>query len=74
VEKNFSKLLDIFSEQNVQVTCFFLGWVAEHFPDLVKDAAARGHEIASHGYAHCLVYEQSRGESVRFVPLHRGAT
>lgn len=60
VEKNFSKLLDIFSENNAQVTCFFLGWVAERFPHLVKEAADRGHEVASHGYGHRLVYEQGR--------------
>jgi polysaccharide deacetylase family protein (PEP-CTERM system associated) len=60
VEKNFSRLLDLFSEKNVQVTCFFLGWVAERFPHLVKEAAARGHEVASHGYGHRLVYELSR--------------
>ncbi len=62
VENNFSKLLDIFSENNAQVTCFFLGWVAERFPHLVKEAAERGHEVASHGYGHRLVYEQGRDE------------
>jgi len=62
VERNFYKLLDLFSEQNVQVTCFFLGWVAERFPHLVKDASSRGHEVASHGYGHRLVYELSRTE------------
>lgn len=62
VEKNFSKLLDIFSEENVQVTCFVLGWIGERFPHLVKEAAARGHEIASHGYGHRLVYEQGRDD------------
>jgi polysaccharide deacetylase family protein (PEP-CTERM system associated) len=62
VEKNFYKLLDIFSEYPVQVTCFFLGWVAERFPHIVKEAAVRGHEIASHGYGHRLVYQQSRQE------------
>jgi polysaccharide deacetylase family protein (PEP-CTERM system associated) len=60
VERNFGKLLDLFSENHVQVTCFFLGWVAERFPHLVKDAASRGHEVASHGYGHRLVYELSR--------------
>jgi polysaccharide deacetylase family protein (PEP-CTERM system associated) len=72
VEKNFSRLLDIFSEENVQVTCFFLGWVAERFPHLVKEAVARGHEIASHGYGHRLVYEQGRAnfyEDVRRARL-----
>jgi len=62
VEKNFTKLLDLCSEKNVQVTCFFLGWVAERFPHLVKEAARRGHEVASHGYGHRLVYEVSRRE------------
>jgi len=62
VENNFSKLLDIFGEHQAQVTCFFLGWVAERFPHLVKEATKRGHEVASHGYGHRLAYEQSRDE------------
>ena len=62
VEKNFTRMLDMFSEEKVQVTCFFLGWIAEHYPQLVKEAAARGHEIASHGYGHRLVYEQGRDD------------
>jgi polysaccharide deacetylase family protein (PEP-CTERM system associated) len=64
VEANFRKLLDLFSACDVRGTCFFLGWVAERFPLLVKDAAARGHEIASHGYAHRLAYEMTRDEFV----------
>lgn len=56
VEANFTRLLDLFSEQECQVTCFFLGWIAERFPHLVREAVARGHEIASHGYAHQLAY------------------
>jgi len=72
VERNFSKLLDIFSQENVQVTCFVLGWIGERYPHLVKEAAARGHEIASHGYGHRLVYEQGRDdfyEDVRHARL-----
>lgn len=59
VAKNLRKLLDLFSEYDVKVTCFFLGWVAQQFPELVRDAAERGHEIASHGYAHVLCYEMT---------------
>jgi len=59
VEKNFRKLLAIFEIQKVHVTCFFLGWIAEKFPHLVREAHDRGHEIASHGYAHQLVYEMT---------------
>lgn len=57
VGANFRELLRMFAERRVRVTCFFLGWVAERFPDLVKEAAEQGHEIACHSYAHRLVYE-----------------
>lgn len=60
VEANFYRLLDMFSQADAQVTCFFLGWIGERFPHLVKAAVNRGHEIASHGYAHRLVYEMTR--------------
>jgi polysaccharide deacetylase family protein (PEP-CTERM system associated) len=62
VERNFRELLDLFSRYRVRTTCFFLGWIGETYPHLVKEAAARGHEVASHGYAHRLVYEMSRQE------------
>ena len=62
VEANFRRLLDLFSAQGRYVTCFFLGWIAERFPHLVREAVARGHEIASHGYAHRLAYRMTRSE------------
>ncbi len=57
VETNLRTLLDILDGHGVKATCFFLGWIAEKFPALVRETAARGHEVASHGYAHELVYE-----------------
>ncbi len=62
VEANFRRLLDLFSKHDVQVTCFFLGWVADRFPHLVREASRLGHEIASHGYSHSLVYTMSSEE------------
>jgi polysaccharide deacetylase family protein (PEP-CTERM system associated) len=62
VERDFLRLLDLFDETGTHVTCFFLCWVAERFPRLVREAVARGHEIASHGYAHRLVFEQSSND------------
>lgn len=59
VEGNFHKMLEILDEHNAKSTCFFLGWVAERFPTLVREAAARGHEIASHGYSHLLAHQQT---------------
>ncbi|MCB0790695.1 MAG: polysaccharide deacetylase family protein [Flavobacteriales bacterium] len=60
VEPAFRRMLEIFSDQNVQVTLFFLGWVAERFPQLVREARDAGHEIASHGMRHELVYRIGR--------------
>ncbi|HKV29061.1 MAG TPA: XrtA system polysaccharide deacetylase [Candidatus Acidoferrales bacterium] len=57
VERNFMRLLEIFEQRDTRVTCFFLGWIGERFPNLVKEAVRQGHEIASHGYAHRLVYQ-----------------
>lgn len=62
VERNFRRLLDLFCEAGAHGTCFFLGWVAERYPHLVREAASAGHEIASHGYAHRLIYSMSRQE------------
>ena len=59
VVDNTRRLLDLFDRKGVKVTHFILGWVAERFPDLVKEIDSRGHEIASHGYSHQLVYEQT---------------
>jgi polysaccharide deacetylase family protein (PEP-CTERM system associated) len=48
--------------QKVQGTFFVLGWLAERYPDLIRRIHKEGHEIACHGYAHRLVYTQSRNE------------
>ena len=56
---NTERLLDIFGEHRVKATFFVLGWVADRFPALVRAIAAQGHEIASHGYGHALVYDQA---------------
>lgn len=59
VEKNFRTLLDVLDGSGAKATCFTLGWVAERYPHLVRDAAARGHEIACHGYDHRLITTQT---------------
>lgn len=59
---NTHRLLSLFEQFNVRGTFFVLGWVAERYPDLVRDIAADGHEIACHGFSHRLVYEQSPDE------------
>lgn len=59
VERNTDRMLEILAERKVKATCFILGWVAERFPDLVRRIHAAGHELASHGYGHDLIYSLS---------------
>jgi len=62
VVQNTSRLLDLFDEFGVRATFFVLGWVADRFPELVKRISLAGHELASHGYHHRLVYTQTPDE------------
>ncbi len=62
VEANTERLLGVLGERGVRGTFFVLGWVAERSPQLVRRIANAGHEIACHGYAHRLVYQQSETE------------
>jgi polysaccharide deacetylase family protein (PEP-CTERM system associated) len=55
VERNTVRLLDLFGKHQLEATFFVLGWVAERFPDLVKEIERRGHEVATHGYSHRLL-------------------
>jgi polysaccharide deacetylase family protein (PEP-CTERM system associated) len=59
VVANTDRLLDIFAQHQVTATFFVLGWVAERHPSLVRAIADGGHELASHGHAHRLVYRQT---------------
>ncbi|MEO1136479.1 MAG: XrtA system polysaccharide deacetylase [Pseudomonadota bacterium] len=56
------RCLDLFDANDIKATFFTLGWVAERDQALVKEIAARGHEVASHGYDHTKVTDQSRDE------------
>jgi polysaccharide deacetylase family protein (PEP-CTERM system associated) len=62
VERNTCRILELLSERNVTATFFILGWIAERFPALVKRIHAAGHEVASHGYNHRLVYRMTPDE------------
>lgn len=62
VEKTFLELLDLLDRGRHRATLFFLGWIAERHPDLVREAARRGHEIGLHGYLHRRADEMSLRE------------
>ena len=59
VEANTEAMLDLFEAARVHATFFVLGWVAERHPSVVRAIVASGHEVASHGYCHTNVIEQT---------------
>ncbi|MBO6739731.1 MAG: DUF3473 domain-containing protein [Phycisphaerales bacterium] len=62
VERNTDRMLELMDMHGVKCTCFILGWVAEKCPDLIRRISDAGHEIASHGYGHDLIYNLSHDE------------
>jgi polysaccharide deacetylase family protein (PEP-CTERM system associated) len=57
-----SLLLEMLAQHKVRATFFVLGWVARKHPEIVKQIAASGHEVASHGMSHRLIYTQTPAE------------
>ncbi len=62
VEENTHKTLDLLDEFNTKATFFVLGWTAEEMPELIREVVARGHEVASKGYAHRSIRQFEREE------------
>jgi polysaccharide deacetylase family protein (PEP-CTERM system associated) len=62
VAANTRKALDLLAEHEVSATFFVLGSIAEEMPELVREIADRGHEVASKGYFHHSIRHFSREE------------
>jgi len=65
------RLLEVLNETGTRATFFVLGYAAERHPALVQTIGAAGHELATHGHSHTLVYRQTpkafRAEVARAV-------
>ncbi len=62
VEVNIDRILALLDEKQAKATFFTLGWIAERYPTMVKRIISNGHELASHGWAHQRVSDQSPQE------------
>jgi polysaccharide deacetylase family protein (PEP-CTERM system associated) len=68
VERNINCILDMLARRDTKATFFTLGWIAERYPQLVRDIVAQGHELASHGYGHERASDQT--EEAFFADIH----
>jgi polysaccharide deacetylase family protein (PEP-CTERM system associated) len=73
IERSGRRLLELFARAGVRATFFVLGAVAERHPGLVREIAAAGHEVGTHGWSHAFVYrlepERFRAELTRSIEL-----
>jgi polysaccharide deacetylase family protein (PEP-CTERM system associated) len=71
VASNTGRMLSLLDRHGVKATFFVLGWVGNRYPQLVRDIHKAGHEIASHGYWHRLIYNQTPDEFRNDIRLSR---
>ena len=68
VERNINCILEMLARRDVKATFFTLGWIAERYPQLVREIVREGHELASHGYGHERASDQT--EEAFFADIH----
>ncbi len=59
IHENVERILNMLEQTNQRATFFCLGWIAETYPEIIREIVNRGFEIGSHGRMHQLVYQQS---------------
>lgn len=62
VAKSIDELLACLDRHGASGTFFLLGWIARHHPEVARNIADAGHEIASHGFWHEQVTELEPAE------------
>jgi peptidoglycan/xylan/chitin deacetylase (PgdA/CDA1 family) len=62
IVKSTQKILEILDKSSTKATFFVVGYVAEHFPELIEDIIDKGHEIGTHGYSHTSIKKQTPSE------------
>ena len=52
LNQGMPRLLDLYDKYNVKATFFYTGHIARLYPEVVRMAYKKGHEIGSHGLTH----------------------
>jgi polysaccharide deacetylase family protein (PEP-CTERM system associated) len=62
IHANMERIFSMLEKTNTKATFFCLGWIAETYPEVVKEIVSRGYEVGTHTRMHQLVYEQTPAE------------
>ena len=46
------RILRLLDRYDLKVAFYVPGWIIEHYPGVVEEILARGHEVGHHGYLH----------------------
>jgi polysaccharide deacetylase family protein (PEP-CTERM system associated) len=60
IRSNIGALLSFLGERDQKATFFCLGWVAERYPEVIRQIDGLGFEIGTHSDLHQLVYRQGK--------------
>jgi len=62
IHKNMDLIFKMLEESGYKASFFVLGWIAEKYPEIVKEISEKGYQVGSHTHTHQLVYEQNRND------------
>ena len=62
IHQNMDKIFRLLDDYNVKATFFCLGWIADKYPDVIKQIHELGYEIGTHSNMHQLAYEMTPDE------------
>ena len=62
IHANLDRILLLLEKADQRATFFCLSWIAETYPEIIRQIVDRGYEIGSHTRMHQLVYEQTPEE------------
>lgn len=60
IHQNMDKIYSILDKTNTKASFFIVGWMAEKYPEVIREISNKGFDIGSHTHLHQLVYEQDR--------------
>lgn len=60
IKGNTERILSMLHEHQQQATFFIIAWIAEKYPEVVRDIIRARHEIGIHTYSHQLIFEQDK--------------
>lgn len=60
IHQNMDRIYSALDKTNTKASFFVVGWMAEKYPEVIREISKKGYDVGSHTHLHQLVYEQDR--------------